>query len=153
MNKAIFIELPIPKKNRYVCDITEKFYEEGKKVHIYTSKKENALQLSRDLWTWKQNSFVPHTVHFGQEALEADHEPVVITTVKMEEIADAIILFDPLKPEELSDYEMIVDFAEVYDEARRNDSRKRFKAFRDDGRFDVLFTKIGAFLNGKAGAD
>jgi DNA polymerase IIIc chi subunit len=48
---------------------------------------------------------------------------------------------------------MIVDFAEVYDEARRNDSRKRFKAFRDDGRFDVLFTKIGAFLNGKAGAD
>jgi DNA polymerase-3 subunit chi len=153
MNKTVFIELPIPKKNRYVCDIAEKFYEEGKKVHIYASKKEDALQLSRDLWVWKQNSFVPHTVHFGQNGLDEDYEPVIITTVKLGGMADAIILFDPLKPEELSGYETVVDFAEVYDETRRNESRKRFKAFRDDGHFEVHFAKIGAFLKDTATGD
>lgn len=147
MSKVVFIELPVARKNRYICEITEKFHEEGKTVHIFTRSKETALQLSRDLWVWKPDSFIPHATYFGgDQTSEIFEEPVVITTRELDSKADALILEEPLEPELVRHYEIIVDFAEVYDEKRKVASRKRYKAFRDSEGFEVGFTKIGAFL-------
>ncbi|RLD17113.1 hypothetical protein DRI50_00210 [candidate division KSB1 bacterium] len=144
--QVIFIELPIPRKNRYICDITEKLFEEGKAVHIYASQKENALQLSRDLWSWKPDSFIPHSVYFGSEQEPTADEPVVIATKLPASPADVIILHDPLPAEQTKDYTMVIDFAEIYEKQKHIQSRQRFKTFRDTQGFEVKFTKIGAFL-------
>lgn len=150
--QVVFIELSVPRKNRYICDITEKLYEQGKQVHIYASQKEAVLQLSRDLWAWKPDSFVPHGVYFGNEQHNLPDEPVMITSVLPEQAAEVLILHDPLSPEKIQGYRQVVDFAELYEKQKHLDSRKRFKAFRDHGGFDVSFTKIGAFLGQKRNA-
>ncbi len=151
--QVIFIELSVPRKNRYICDITEKLYEEGKTVHIFTAQKETALQLSRDLWVWKPDSFVPHAVYFGREEEKTVfEEPVVVLNKLLSTRADVLILHDPLPPEQVKSFELVIDFAEIYEKQKHIESRQRFKAFRDAEGFDVEFTKIGAFLQQKKAA-
>ncbi len=146
---VVFIELSVPRKNRYICDITEKLYEEGKQIHIYATQKDAVLQLSRDLWIWKPDSFVPHGVYFGKEQSTLPDEPVIVTSILPDQRADVLILHDPLPLEKIKGYSQIIDFAEIYEKQKHVDSRKRFKAFRDSSGFNVMFTKIGVFLGQK----
>lgn len=151
--QVIFIELSIPRKNRYICDITEKLYEEGKTVHIFAATKEAVMQLSRDLWVWKPASFVPHAVYFGGNEENATFEESIIVLNKLlPKPADVLILHDPLPPEQVKGFELVIDFAEIYEKQKHSESRQRFKAFRDTESFEVQFTKIGAFLQQKRAA-
>ncbi len=149
--QVVFIELSVPRKNRYVCDITEKLFVQGKKIQIFAGRKDIVLQLSRDLWVWKPDSFIPHGVYFGgpDEPL-FEEEPVVVTTKLMPQRSDVLILYDALPvDDELKGFDLIVDFAEIYEKQKHLESRKRYKAFRDAPGFEVQFSKIGAFLREK----
>jgi DNA polymerase-3 subunit chi len=138
-----FIELKNSSaKNKYICDITEKLYDSNKKVCIYSPDDFN--QIDNLLWTWKQESFIPHEV--GYQSITGD-DPVVICN-KPENLINngVLILQKPLSPNILNTYSLIFDFAEVYNSEKKEESRQRFKEFRDSGKFDVQFMQLGALL-------
>ncbi len=138
-----FIELAVAQKPKYICEISEKLYNLGKQIHIFTSEKKDGRFLDQLLWTWKQDSFIPHSLSDENEETDA----VQICTVALPATAaEALILFDPLSPEPFEAYSMIIDFAETYDKQKLNASRVRYKQVRDSGRFEVRFLKLGAFL-------
>lgn len=144
-SQIFFIELPTSNKLKFVCDITERFYNQNHPVAIYAGDPKSVTQIDQLLWTWKQDSFIPHSRYSEQ-----DNTPVTLYAPG-EEIMDTKVLiqFEPFSFEEMSRFTYVIDFAEMYDKTRLNDSRRRYKELRDSGRYTIEFLKLGAFLNKK----
>ena len=141
--QVYFIELAIANKAKCVCDLTERFYNSKKSVCIYVKSSKEATQIDQLLWNWKQDSFIPHAI-----ISEQDNEPVIISNDQRGwPYKDVLILFDPTDPKTFSEYDYIVDFAEIYDAQKLQDSRKRYKEVRDLDKYKLEFIKLGAFLN------
>ena len=51
---VVFIELKIASKDRYVCDLAEKLYDNSIPVCIFVKDEKSAKNLDDMLWTWKQ---------------------------------------------------------------------------------------------------
>jgi len=144
---VLFIELKIASKNKYVCEITEKLFQNNISVSIFAEEK-SATQLDNLLWTWKQESFIPHHVNEGKEKVNGQ----VFINSSQENLSpsQAIVLHDPLPVQKLKDYNLIIDFAEIYHSDKKLESRKRFKELRDSNSFDIHFTHLGALLSKKS---
>ena len=147
MQKVIFVELAVARKEQFIADITENLYLNGKKVHIFAAGSEALNKINTLLWVRKPDSFLPHTIFKNDnESAQELIEPIVLIDQPVDFTADALILNDPFDISRIGDYPMIIDFAETYDPVRLKASRERYKAFRDDGRFELSFEKFGSFL-------
>jgi len=144
---VLFIELKIASKNKYVCDIAEKLFQNKITVNIYGEGK-NAAQLDNLLWTWKQESFIPHIINDGQQ--QPNGHVILSNSAENLVNSQAIILNDPLPADVLLNYRLIIDFAEIYHSDKKIESRKRFKMMRDSDNFDIHFTQLGALLAKKS---
>lgn len=142
--KVFFIDLAISNKVRHTCEVVGKLYEQGFTITVYTSNSSSKHTLDRMLWTWEQDSFIPHTTKIHFSSMD---EPVLITEEEnIPVITDALIQFDPLPTEKLSAYKLIIDFAEVYDSTKKIKSRERYKKIRSSGNFELEYLKLGEFL-------
>lgn len=144
-NNLTFIVLNSAIKSRIVCDLTEKIFLDQQKLVIYARQETECQKLDSLLWTWKQQSFIPHVC---VDALtEMLPEPVVITT-KIDKAAGytTLIMVDPLPVEIASQFPFIIDFAEKYDTESLVLSRKRFKQYRD-GNFTIDTRQPGEYLH------
>ena len=145
MPKIIFIELAVENKLKYVCDITEKLYNSGRRIHIYAERPADAKRVDDFLWTWKQDTFIPHSLYSSQK--ENNSDPVIITSSEDGPVhADVLIEVDPFKAENFKEYNLIIDFAETYNPQKLQASRSRYKTARDSKQFDLEFTRLGTFL-------
>ena len=135
---AEFIELRSPdEKLNQVCIRAALHFERGETVSVYAPDEAQASELDDILWTFRQNSFVPHVRL--EKATESVIEPVVIFGVSDEGAvaraeADVLILAkaDGM-PDWFTRFDHVYDFAEVYDEARSQAARKRFAACKAAG--------------------
>lgn len=140
---VLFVELKNSAKNKYIYEITEKLFHNNIAVSIYS--KSAASQIDTQLWTWKQESFIPHKIVSSDSS---DSSESVLICDKSESLpnTEAIILEEPLAFDALQKYKLIIDFAEVYHSEKKNESRQRFKKMRDTNKFDIHFTQLGAIL-------
>lgn len=143
---VLFIELKIASKNKYICEIVEKIYNNNISLNIYAEGK-NASQLDNLLWTWKQESFIPHKINENNPT--SDEKVIISNSIENLHAAQALVLHDPLPIDLLQKYKLIIDFAEIYHSDKKIESRKRFKELRDSNKFDIHFTHLGAFLSKK----
>lgn len=141
-----FLELSIANKAKYICDICDGLYKKGKTVTIFVKEKSDLAKLDDRLWTWKQESFLPHIIHVDDRTVA---EPILLSN-NMEQLppADFLILHDPLAVNMIGAYGNIIDFAETYHPERLLQSRLRYKTYRDEG-FELEFLPLGAFLSRK----
>lgn len=140
---VLFVELKIAAKIKYICEIAEKLFLNNIPISIYS--KNDLPQIDNQLWTWKQESFIPHRIL--KAGISKAVEPVLLfNDFENPPDTEAIILSDPLSFEYLQRYKLVVDFAEVYHSEKKLESRKRFKNMRDSKKFDIHFTQLGAIL-------
>ncbi len=146
--KVYFIDLPVNSKPRYICDITEKIYGQQLTCTIYCKTEQSTQLLDRLLWTWKQESFVPHILCPAETVSDNLPEPVLITsTLPINHKTNTLILFDPVDDNSVfSSFNIIIDFAETYNPVKVAESRKRFKELRDAGEYDLEYLKLSEFL-------
>jgi len=125
---------------RRVCELTDRFYNEGAKVLVYVPDEEEAAKLDAMLWTFKQNSFIPHARL--EEATEPIIEPVLIVGDDPggREGEVLIIVTDGALPAWYACCPRICDFVPGWDEAAKKAARKRFGACREVG-YRMLFAK------------
>ncbi|MGD9898769.1 MAG: DNA polymerase III subunit chi [Calditrichaceae bacterium] len=143
-----FIELKITAKERYICQIVEKLFNKNLRTTVYVADKKAAFNLDNLLWNWKQESFVPHSIM--NDPSMAPEDPVIITSNEsFPALTDALILYDPLPVSKFEGYRYIIDFAEIYDNTKLVESRKRYAAFLHKEEYELSFMQLGAFLNGQ----
>jgi DNA polymerase III subunit chi len=144
--EVIFIELPAEEKLRYICDITEKLFLSGESICIHVKDENVAKSLDTLLWTWKEESFIPHVVT-NKADLFTDEQVIISDKFASGREMSTLILYEPTTPQEFDKYKYIFDFAETYDETRLKNSRERYKQLKEKYKFKLSFMKLGAFLH------
>ena len=115
---------------RLACKIIDRAYRNGHTAYLWARDDHETNLLDDLLWTFSQNSFVPHCrnnhnsdlttpVHIGHHPPQSGSAEVVVS------VAD--------RPVE--DYSNFLRIAEVvgFDEAEKQSGRSRFKFYRDQG--------------------
>lgn len=135
MPQVEFIRLRKPEKARHLCDLAERFYQQGDRTLVSVLDDNQGVTLDRFMWTWKKGSFVPHC--FDNGAVECLEEAVAIVTGERNPNgAQVLIMGRPLDIAFMRQFKRIYDFAELYDPQLAEQSRQRFAAYRKAG-FDV----------------
>lgn len=143
---VLFIEVPVNNKIKFVCEIVEKLYNQGKSVLVYTGNQSSALRIHQQLWIFKPDSFIPHALAGDSSA--ANDEPVIISNGTLAPLtANVLILYDPVNSTDFDLFEQVIDFAELYDPVKLQASRERYKMIRDQqAGYNLKFMKLGEFL-------
>jgi DNA polymerase-3 subunit chi len=131
---AEFIELRSPEdKVPQICARATHHFELGQTVVIHTDDPAEAEDIDAQLWTFRQNSFVPHVRR--AEAEEPLLEPVVIFSGEPAGLeADVLVVGSAgPAPQWAAAFTHIYDFAQIYDEALRDAARRRFAAYKEAG--------------------
>ena len=115
---------------RLACKIIDRAYRSGHTAYLWARDDHETDLLDDLLWTFSQNSFVPHSrnnhnsdlttpVHIGHHPPQSGSAEVVVS------VAD--------RPVE--DYSNVLRIAEVvgFGEAEKQSGRSRFKFYRDQG--------------------
>lgn len=127
-----FVPLKSPERARVLCDLAEEFYLRGERVAIVVHDDNQGVSLDQYMWVWKKGSFLPHVYDSG--SVESFDEPVVILTHEDNPNgARVLIQGRPCSMEFISQFRHVIDFAELFDETLRQNSRERFRKFREMG--------------------
>jgi len=115
---------------KFACRLTEKAYLRDLRVVIVNDTPADAQALDDLLWTFNDNSFVPHQVCSAQTA--ADPATPVKLTVEPGALPPADLLVN-LSARVPPAWERFARIAEIIDadEERRRLGRERFKYYRD----------------------
>lgn len=128
-----FYVLPDQKENGralLACRLADKAYGLGHTVYVFTASEARAAALDDLLWTFRQDSFVPHERYplVGEEG-----SPVLVGTAApaMVEAQVLINLADAL-PEGFERYDRVVELVDQHPEVLAQ-SRERFRQYREQG--------------------
>lgn len=114
----------------FACRLTEKIYQQGRRVLLYAASSTEMSHLDRLLWTFRQGSFVPHGI---ETEVDPSITPVLIGYADQTgEEQDVLVNLSPTVPEIFSRFDRM---AEVIDQDPENRSagRERFRFYRDQG--------------------
>ena len=141
----VFIVLNSAVKSRIVCDLAEKCYLNNRRIAIYSSTEEECKKYDSLLWTWKQQSFVPHK--YIDILSEPHKEPIILTTaIESPADYDTVLLIDPLPVESADKFSTVIDFAEKYDSHGIELSRDRYRVYKEHN-LNIETLQPGEFLH------
>ena len=118
---------------RLACRIVDKATQQDLHVFVNATSDGEAKQLDELLWTFSQNSFIPHRI--VREALDAPPlEPVLIGVNQPPGPGrwDVLVNLAGDVPEFFSRYERVAEVVDGNAE-RRERSRERYRFYRDRG--------------------
>jgi len=132
MTRIEFVKLERPEKARHLCELAEEFFLLGQRVLVLVEDDNQGVTLDQFMWVWKKPAFLPHVYDNG--TAECFDEPVVITTREVNgNGAQVLVAGRPCSLDFARQFQVVIDFAEVYDDTLRSVSRERFRAYREAG--------------------
>jgi DNA polymerase-3 subunit chi len=133
---ADFFEVPAARREESLCEKVSDFYEKGERIYVRASSEAAAKKLDELLWTFRDNSFVPHALWSGEEALLT--EPVAVGWRSGNpNSAGKLVLAGPVDAEELlaarDAFNSIADFVPNGDKGATMSARERYRLLREAG--------------------
>lgn len=119
---------------RTACRLAEKAWQRGHRVFIHADSPSMARSVDDMLWTYRQDSFVPHAMLRGRVEVPADRaEPVLVGdgTTEPAEI-DVLINLAEDVPDFAARSARIAEIVPGDDSGRRS-GRERYRAYRERG--------------------
>jgi len=114
----------------FACRISQKAYEKGNSLHIHAETAAQAKQLDERLWTFRQESFVPHAL---AGSAEAQSSPVVIGFGDVPDGPhDVLINLDPDIPPFFSRFDRVIEIVDR-DAGCMAHARDHYRYYRDRG--------------------
>lgn len=115
-------------RDRFACVLTGKALGQGHHVHIHTDSRESAVLMDDLLWTFRDISFIPHTL--ADEAT-VNSTPVCIGWNGMTPQTDEILVnLGADIPAFVRSFTRVMEIV-VADTASRQQSRERYRRYRD----------------------
>ena len=128
-----FYVLPDQKDNGralLACRLIDKAYNLGHSVYLLAASEPQAGALDDLLWTFRQDSFIPHERY---PLAGEDESPVLIgTALPADRTARVLINFSDRLPDGLERFERIVELVDQHPEVLAA-SRERFRQYREQG--------------------
>ena len=115
----------------YVCKLVEKgFKQKIQPIYIHASNQQQAEQLDKLLWTFKQDSFIPHTI-VGTSDLDSTPVQIGWNENQFHPAAAIVNLSEeiPISYLESKKIHEIID----NDEIKKNKARERWKNYKSEG--------------------
>lgn len=132
MPKIGFVTLKKAEKARHLCLLAEQHFSAGARVLITVSDDNQGVTLDRFMWTFGKGAFLPHVYDNG--SVECLDEPVVITQRERNcNNAKVLIMGEPCSLEFVRQFDVVIDFAELYDDFLAEEARGRFRRYREAG--------------------
>ncbi|MBE2295721.1 MAG: DNA polymerase III subunit chi [Phycisphaerales bacterium] len=133
MPRIDFYVLPDQKENgraALACRLVEKAYGLGHTVYLFTTSEPRAVALDDLLWTFRQDSFVPHerfplTGEEGSPVLVGTAAPAMVEAQVLINLSDTL-------PEGFERYQRVVELVDQHPEVLAQ-SRERFRQYREQG--------------------
>lgn len=119
---------------RTACRLAEKAWQKGHRVFIHTESMETAGQVDDMLWTYRQDSFVPHALLRDRHDVDADLlEPVLVGDGSLAPAdIDVLINLGESIPEFAGKSARVAEIVTGGESARRT-GRDRYRDYRDRG--------------------
>jgi len=137
LTRVEFIKLNRPERARILCDLAEEFYLAGQRVLVMVQDDNQGVTLDKFMWTWKKGAFVPHVYDNG--SVECHDEPVVIVAGEENPNGAQVLLMGvQCSLDFIRHFQHVIDFAESFDETRLEESRERFRNYREHGFTPVM---------------
>ena len=115
----------------FICRLTEKAWSQNNAVYIHTMDEQHATKYDELLWTFNEDSFVPHQL----SAPESSEKTVLIghqTTAEIPSHHDVLINLNHESPSFFSQFERVAEIITT-DETSRIKGRERYQFYRDRG--------------------
>ena len=111
------------------CRVTEKAFQAGHQVYIRCSSVEQAKTLDQLLWTFSQNSFVPHSIN----GTDKTHTPVTIGHEPANSAIAQVVV--SLAEDPVADFTGFLRIAEIVgnEDTDRESGRRRYRFYRENG--------------------
>jgi len=129
MTEISFYHLLHTPLERALPKLIEKVLESGARAVVRAGSTERAEALNGALWTYDQDSFIPHgTARDGNAALQ----PVWITADEENPNgADILVLTDGAESADIGSYRRCLEMFDGRDDAAVADARRRWSAYKD----------------------
>lgn len=140
MTQIIFYSTAPLQVEKTLFALLEKSLEKGNKSLLLFKEKEKCLSINEQLWTYKQNSFLPHISEDDQIYDNID-VPVYLST-KNENPFKAELLFsiDGFLPDNIDHFERVIIIIDVNDELL-NEKYKNYYLDINKNFEDIVFYK------------
>ena len=140
MTQIIFYSTAPLQVEKTLFALLEKSLEKGNKSLLLFKDKEKCLSINEQLWTYKQNSFLPHISEDDQIYDNID-VPVYLST-KNENPFKAELLFsiDGFLPDNIDHFERVIIIIDVNDELL-NEKYKKYYLDINKNFEDIVFYK------------
>lgn len=133
MTRVDFYVLPDQKENGralLACRLVDKAYSLGHSIYLLVASDPQAAALDDLLWTFRQDSFIPHERY---PLVEEGDSPVLIgTLLPTDRTAQVLINLTDQLPEGFERYERVVELVDQTPEVLAK-SRERFRQYRERG--------------------
>ena len=131
MTEVWFYQLGETGLDRALPELLEKTLAKKWRAVVRTPSRERVEQLDEQLWTWRDDSFLPHA---PDDDGQVERQPVVLTTGEGNPNgAQALFLIDGAEPGELEAYERCVIMFDGGDEAALAQARARWTTLKREG--------------------
>lgn len=115
---------------QFGCRLTQKAWSAGHKIYIHVANEQAAAEMDGLLWSFSQQSFIPHAVAGSAEAAQA---PVVIgTDPSSDNDNDLLVSLVDQFSQAAGNFSRVVEIVAADDSAKAH-ARERFKQYRELG--------------------
>lgn len=121
----------------YACQLIEKAHAEQKQVFVHTTSKEDATRIDDLLWTYKEDTFIPHNLY---QAADDFPPPIQIGFGENPKQKDTLINLSREIPGFYQQFNHVIEIV-FSDPLVQQLARERYKQYRDQG-FEINTYKI-----------
>ena len=112
------------------CRLAEKAVKQGYKILILGQDTKQLHDLDEKLWTFKENSFIPHEIVNADSLIHEQLNVALATDSSLNEKANLLINLSGQIPANLNRFERIAEIVPAKQQ-ERHQSRARFKTYRE----------------------
>ncbi len=134
MPEASFYILPtntLSERYLFACKLIEKAYRNGQFCYVYTDSLQQSQQLDDQLWTFRENSFIPHQIY---QDSTPDYEKTILIGTKAapEQWQKLIFNLSSKYPDNLEKTERVLEILDKNEELKHA-GRHRFRQYTQNG--------------------
>jgi len=109
-------------KDHLACQLVEKAWQQGNRIYIHTGSLTAAQHIDMLLWTYKEESFLPHSI--------SSTDPICIGyTEEVADNMDVLINLSEIVPAFINKFKRIVEIVDDIEPAREA-GRRRYNSYK-----------------------